>query len=110
FARWLSVLVSMFTALVLSGAPAKTLPALNPPACRKEDAAPRLTEKSERQTTQQVSAAPVSVRDLESLSVMTRGDIALRERLIDCAARKNPSGGRGWAVSKAEYDLWRDTR
>jgi hypothetical protein len=47
---------------------------------------------------------------LARLEAMCGGNRELRDRLVANAARRNPAGGMSWAVSKAEYDLWRDRR
>lgn len=108
--RGISLILSMISAVFASSTPGRLPPAVTPAVCRREEAAPKSTASSSPAAAPASVQESVSARDLESLDVMTRGDVALRERLIDGASRRNPSGGRGWAVSKAEYDLWRDLR
>jgi len=101
--------ILLFLALLFGGVrAARHFPAgLSSPGVRKEDAAPSVTQVAP------VVRQAVEVADpqeLESLDVMCRGDVALRERLVEGVQTRHPGRGRVWAVGKAEFDYWRDNR
>jgi hypothetical protein len=75
-------------------------------AVRREETESKATPDPQRRT----AVEPVCPATLDRLDTYCRGDYALRERLIDSVSSRNPPGGRPWAVSKTEYDYWRDTR